>query len=267
MTIKGEMRGDVLVGRRAVVTGGARGIGLGVARLLLERGARVILADVDQDALAAAGDALSDFDNEHIAVCCCDITEKDGLMQLKEHVQRLFKGLDVLINNAAILDWTAIDELTEERLQQVLKVNLFGAIACIQGLLPMLCQSAYPRIVNISSVNGLRGTSQSSAYNASKAALISLTQSLAIELAPRGIGINVVAPGFVATRMSKLPDGSSEYSTEWFKDVYLKHRRLPIGRPATPEDVAGPVAFLCSDDARYINGHVLVVDGGLTATL
>jgi NAD(P)-dependent dehydrogenase (short-subunit alcohol dehydrogenase family) len=267
MTRKAVMQSGVLAGRRAVVTGGARGIGLGIARRLLERGACVILADVDYDALAVARNALSDFDDKHVAVCSCDITKEDGPKLLSEHVQRLFAGLDFLINNAAILDCTAIDELTAERFQQVLMVNLFGAIACIQGLLPMLCQSEFPRIVNVSSVNGLRGTSHSSAYNASKAALISLTQSLAIELAPRGVGVNAVAPGFVATRMSKLPDGTSEYDTEWFKEVYLKHRRLPIGRTATPDDIAGPVAFLCSDDARYINGQVLIVDGGATASL
>ncbi len=90
---------------------------------------------------------------------------------------------------------------------------------------------------------------------------------MAIELSDRGITVNAVAPGFVETRMSKLPDGSSEYETDWFKEVYIKHGRLPAGRPASPADIAGPVAFLCSDDARYITGQVLVVDGGVTACL
>lgn len=104
------------------------------------------------------------------------------------------------------------------------------------------------------------------AYNSAKAALISITQCLAGDLAARGVLVNAVAPGFVDTRMSKLPDGSSEYDTELFREVYIKHRKIPLGRPAQPDDIAGPVAFLCSDDAGYVTGQVLVVDGGLLAT-
>lgn len=96
--------------------------------------------------------------------------------------------------------------------------------------------------------------------------MINITQCLAVDLAARGILVNAVAPGFVDTRMSKLPDGSSEYDTELFREVYIKHRKIPLGRPAQAEDIAGPVAFLCSDDAGYVTGQVLVVDGGLLAT-
>ncbi len=257
----------MLSNRSAVVTGGARGIGLAIARRLLEQGAFVTIADVDQAAIASAEQALSGFGNERFAVRSCDISSPTAARLLNEQVQGQFKGIDILVNNAAILDWTSVEELTPATLQRVLQTNLFGAVACTQAFLPALSRSEYPRIVNISSINGLRGTANSVAYNASKAALISLTQSLATELSARGITVNAVAPGFVDTRMSKLPDGSSEYEMEWFKEVYIKHRRLPAGRPASPADIAGPVAFLCSDDARYITGHVLVVDGGVTACL
>lgn len=251
--------------RSAVVTGGARGIGLAIARRLLEQGASVTIADLDRLALKSAEADLSEFGSERVAVRCCDISDENGARLLHEQVQEQFKAVDILVNNAAILDWTPIEALTPATLERVLHTNLFGAIACIKAFLPALSRSAYPRIVNISSINGLRGTPSSVAYNASKAALISLTQSLATELSARHITVNAVAPGFVDTRMSKLPDGSSEYETDWFKEVYIKHRRLPAGRPASPADIAGPVAFLCSDDARYITGHVLVVDGGTTS--
>jgi NAD(P)-dependent dehydrogenase (short-subunit alcohol dehydrogenase family) len=256
----------VMTGRRAVVTGGARGIGLAVAQRLLDEGVSVVVADVDQDALTAARDSIDGPHADRISVRRCDITDSTDVQTLSEQVRRQLGGLDILVNNAAILDWTAIEDLTASRLLDVMLVNFVGAIVCIQAFLPDLCRSPHARIVNISSINGMRGTSTSVAYNASKAALISSTQSLAAELSARGIVVNAVAPGFVDTRMSKLPDGSSEYDTEWFREVYIKHRRLPLGRPAAPADIAGPVTFLCSDDARYIHGQVLVVDGGVTAT-
>lgn len=253
--------------RVALVTGGGRGIGLAIAKRLVQEGASVAIADIDQSALESAREALGEYDDEQLAFHCCDISTDAGALLLSEQILSRFKRVDILVNNAAILDWTAIEALTCATLQRVLQTNVGGAVACIRALLPALSQSPYPRIVNISSINGFRGTSNSVAYNASKASIISLTQSLAVELAPRGIAVNAVAPGFVDTRMSKLPDGTSEYETDWFNEVYIKHRRLPLNRPATPDDIAGPVAFLCSQDARYITGQVLVVDGGVTASL
>jgi NAD(P)-dependent dehydrogenase (short-subunit alcohol dehydrogenase family) len=252
--------------RRAVVTGGARGIGFAVAHRLLEEGARVVIADIDQLALAEARNRLASFSRQQLAMCQCDISDASGVKALTEFVKTEFGGIDILINNAGILDWGAIESLLTIRLEEVLRVNLIGAITCIKEMLPELSRSSYGRIVNIASINGLRGTPSSIAYNASKAALINLTRSLAVDLAERGILVNAVAPGFVNTRMSKLADGSSEYETDWFQEVYIKHGRIPLRRPALPEDIAGPVVFLCSKDASYITGHVLVVDGGVTAT-
>jgi 3-oxoacyl-[acyl-carrier protein] reductase len=256
---------DRLGGRRALVTGAARGIGLAIARRLLAEGASVTLADLDADALGAARRSISLGDDRALAVSC-DIGIPADVHKLFQRVQGSFGTLQILINNAAILDWTPLAELGEARLAEVLRVNFGGAVNCSQAFAAQVAHGTTARIVNVSSINGLRGTANSVAYNASKAALLSLTQSLAVELAPRGIAVNAIAPGFIDTRMSKLPDGSSEYDTNWFREVFIKHRRIPTGRPGTPEDIAGPVAFLASDDARYINGQVLVVDGGVTAT-
>lgn len=256
-----------LADRRAIVTGGARGIGLAVAQKLLESGARVILADIEEKPLRQAAAHLRDMALSEFLTCQCDIADPQGVKRLSSMARTKFGGLDILVNNAAVLDCSSIETLTESRACEVWRVNVLGAMVCVQELLPDLKKSENSRIINIASVNGLRGTTNSLAYNSAKAALISVTQCLAVDLARHGILVNAVAPGFVQTRMSKLPDGSSEYDTDLFQEVYLKHHKIPLGRPARPEDIAGSVAFFCSDDARYITGQVLVVDGGLTATL
>lgn len=255
-----------LAGRRAVVTGGARGIGRAIAHRLLADGARVVLADSDGPALLEASKALRESKLDDHVVLQCNVADRTSVHELAATVRTSFRGLDILVNNAAILDWSPLEALTASRAWEVWQVNVHGALHCIQEFLPDLEQSANARVVNIASVNGLRGTANSVAYNSAKAALISITQSLAVDLAPRGILVNAVAPGFVNTRMSRLPDGSSEYDTDRYREVYIKHRGIPLGRSAQPEDIAGPVAFLCSDDAKYVTAHVLVVDGGLTAT-
>jgi 3-oxoacyl-[acyl-carrier protein] reductase len=145
-------------------------------------------------------------------------------------------------------------------------VNFESALHCVKSCLPHMRKAGGGSIVNVASTQGFRGQPNTLAYSAAKAALIALTRSLAVDLGPEGIRVNAVAPGFINTRMAIQPDGQHEHQTEWFREVYLKHGRLPLRRPGEPDDVTGPIVFLASDDSRYITGQVIVVDGGLTCT-
>ena len=133
-------------------------------------------------------------------------------------------------------------------------------------LLEKLSFSDHSKIINISSINGLFGTENTLFYNASKAAIINFSKSLAVELGPKKINVNCIAPGMIKTAMSITASGKDEFNEDIFKDVYIKYKKIPLNRYGSPEDIAGIVAFLSSDDSNYITGQVIAVDGGLTST-
>jgi NAD(P)-dependent dehydrogenase (short-subunit alcohol dehydrogenase family) len=142
---------------------------------------------------------------------------------------------------------------------------LAGTVACTLALHPLMT-AGWGRIVNVGSIMGLRGQRDAIAYSAAKGGIAAFTRALAADLGARGIAVNAIAPGFIDTRMAVLPDGTHEHASGWFRDIYLKHGRILLGRAGRPEDVAGPAYFLCSEDARYVTGQVLLVDGGVSAT-
>jgi NAD(P)-dependent dehydrogenase (short-subunit alcohol dehydrogenase family) len=249
--------------RVALVTGAARGIGEAIADRLSREGAHVWVADIDEPEVRAVAAHL-----ENAAAVRADITDGKSVMALAKMIDEKHGRLDLLVNNAAILDMTAYDNMTIERFIQVHDVNLNGALRVTMAMVPLMRKSKTGRsILNIASVNGLRGSRDSLAYSTAKGGVINLTRCLASELAVDNIRVNAIAPGFILTRMSVTLDGSNEHETEWFKYIYVKHRRIPLAHGGTPEDIAGPAFFFCSDDSRYVTGQILPVDGGMMSTL
>lgn len=258
------MTAQRLKDRVAVVTGGARGIGRGIAERLAAEGAHVVVADIDAAEAAVVAAALG---GEAMAVPV-DIADAASVAALAGAVEARHGRCEILVNNAAILDAVGIAAMRFETYRRVIDINQDGAIRVTLALLPLLRKGRESRrILNIASIQGMRGARDAIAYSTAKGAIVNFTRALACDLADEGIIVNALSPGFIDTRMALLPDGSGhEHETEWFKEVYLKHGRIPLRRSGTPEDIAGPAFFLCSDDARYVTGQILLVDGGVSAT-
>jgi NAD(P)-dependent dehydrogenase (short-subunit alcohol dehydrogenase family) len=241
--------------KTAVVTGAAGGIGLAIARRLLSDGASVVLADLDEGRLAAASaDLAKDADPARIAVVRCDVSvEADVANAVDTAVQR-FGSIDIVVNNAGLMVFKPIEEQTGEDWTRILNVDLVGAFYFIkQAFLRMNKGGA---IVNVASVHAIETEPMVSSYAAAKAGLLSLTRSAALEGKPKGIRVNAVLPGAIDTPM--LWDNTNVRSGIEIVD------KADVGQP---EDVAAVVAFLASDDARFVQGASLLVDGGRLARL
>lgn len=251
--------------RVALVTGAARGIGLAAARALAQEGARVMLCDLDEDVLAGAADGLLK-EGLTVQAVAADVSDHAGLDRTVAAAVAAWGRLDVLISNAAITDDTGFESLSADQWHKVMSVNLDSVLYGAQAAMPHLRRSPCASIVNIASIQGLRGQPNSMAYGTAKGAVVNLTRCMAVDFGPLGVRVNAVAPGYIDTRMALMHGDVHEHQTDWFQDVFIKHGRLPLRRPGKVDDVAGPILFLASDDSRYVTGHVLVVDGGLTCT-
>ena len=255
-----------LDGRIAVVTGGAQGIGHAIAARFAREGASVVIADINAVKAEEAAAALAAAGGR-VTALPVDIADDASVRRLARAVEDAHGGCDILVNNAAVGDMTTLAEMSMERYGAVLDINQHGAVRMVLAFVPMLKRAAgRGRILNIASIMGVRGWPDSIPYSTAKGAIVNFTRALAADLAPDRVTVNALAPGFVNTPMSIMPDGSHEYDADWFRDIYIKYRRLPLGRYGEPDDMAGPAFFLCSDDAAYVTGQVLLVDGGTSAT-
>lgn len=252
-----------LLGKVALVTGGAQGIGSFIVKRFLEEGASVIIADIDQDEFKR--NFKKDTDN--LLFIKADLTHSDGIDKIYKQVYSKFKKLNILVNNAAILDATPLKKLTMSHFNHVINNNMNTVLSVTLKFIDILkSKKEKNKILNISSIMGLRGSKDSIPYSTAKGGVINLTRCLAVDLAKYNINVNAICPGFINTRMALLPDGSGhEYETDMFKDVYLKHERIPLIRTGKSEDISGPAFFLCSKDSDYITGQMLMVDGGISA--
>lgn len=239
--------------RVAIVTGGARGIGNAIALTFLREGAKVVIIDSDKERLEMLKKEIGE-ENKGVRVIPCDITRSVEVKAMVDQVRNTFGRIDILVNNAGIIRRGTIETVTEEDWDRVIQVNLKGTFNCCKAVVATMKSQKYGKIVNISSIAGKMGDITSApGYGPSKAGIDALTKTLARQLAPYGINVNAVAPHAIETEMS------AQWSEERRKEIIAS---IPLGRLGKPDDVANAVLFLASDEASFITGEILDVNGG-----
>ncbi|HTR78294.1 MAG TPA: SDR family oxidoreductase [Gemmatimonadaceae bacterium] len=242
-----------LDGRVAVVTGAAQGIGRGIADVLAAEGARVAVADIDLSAASAAADAISQSGAEAFAVAV-DVVDRGSVDEMARTVLERWDRIDILAANAGIYPVRSLEEMTDADWDRVMDVNVKGAVHAIQACVPSMRAQGYGRVVLTSSITGaIVGAPNLSHYAASKAAMLGLMRSAALEFVKAGITVNAVQPGNVAT------EGILGFGPEFIAEMV---KSVPAGRLAEPAEIGWAVRFLASEEAGYITGQTIVIDGG-----
>lgn len=243
-----------LAGKVTLITGGSRGIGAAAARLLAKAGSNLMIG-YRRNQAAADKVVLSCREmGVEVSSFRADLAQRDQALSVVESTVKQFGRLDILINNAGIWKYAAIESMTEAELCETLDINLKALFYCCTAAAGQMKEQRSGNIINISSTAGQRGEALHSHYAASKGAVISLTKSLAVELAPHNIRVNCVAPGWVETDMSRESLNGPE------REKILA--QIPLGRAGTPEELAGPILFLASDLSSFVTGEILNVNGG-----
>jgi 3-oxoacyl-[acyl-carrier protein] reductase len=238
-------------GKVALITGGAKGIGKETAKKFLEKGAKVIICDFDEVAGLATLDELGKNDMSFYKV---DVTNTAQIEQMVKSIIDSYGKIDILVNNAGITSDGLLTKMNDQAWEKVISVNLTGVYKCTKAVVPVMLAQKSGVILNASSVVALYGNIGQSNYVATKAGVIGLTKGWAKEFGPKGIRVNAVAPGFIETGMvAEVPK----------KILDSMREKTPLKKLGKPADIASAYAFLASDDANYINGAILSVDGGL----
>jgi len=255
------MRG--LAGKRVLVSGGSSGIGQATAQRFLEEGARVFLCGLDADQVDAAVAGLAAFGT--VAGIAADVSREDDVTRLVTSACEALGGVDVLINNAGVAWREPFLEITAAHWDQMMAVNLRGMFLVAQAVGRVLVdQGGGGVIVNMSSTNGLGGEADYAHYNATKGGVLLLTKTMAVELGPHGVRVNALCPGYIQTPLNAAI--SADLGGKDFADAYASGS-IPLGRPGRSSEVAAGYAFLASDDASFITGAEIVIDGGQLAVM
>jgi NAD(P)-dependent dehydrogenase (short-subunit alcohol dehydrogenase family) len=245
------------VTRIAVVTGGASGIGLGVGHQFAADGYDVALLDRDAAGLKAAAAEMQDKGVRVIAVEV-DVADRQSVADAFARVRAELGPVSILVTSAGIESFDPLLEITAEKWDRIIAVNLTGTFSCVQAAVPDMLEAGWGRIVTISSSSAQSGAPNMAHYSASKGGVISLTKSLAVDLARNGITVNTIPPSLVDTPMARAAEAAGD-----FPGVDLIGPMVPLGRAGTPADIAAACSFLCSDNGSYITGQVIGVNGGM----
>lgn len=239
--------------KTAIVTGSAQGIGKAIANEFVRRGANIVVVDMDQEKI---DDAVAEMKtiNRNVFGVRCDVTQESQVEELVKQAKEQFQTIDILVNNAGITRDKLLMRMSLADWEAVLRVNLTGTFLCTQKVSKVMMRQRKGKILNIASVIGIIGNAGQSNYAAAKAGIIAFTKSVAKELASRNINVNAIAPGFIKTAMTDM-------LSQEVVDEYLA--KIPLKRFGTPDDVAKLACFLCSEEANYITGQTIVIDGGM----
>ncbi|RIJ34495.1 SDR family NAD(P)-dependent oxidoreductase [Pontibacter oryzae] len=249
--------------KSVLITGGAQGIGLGMAERFAQAGASVIITDNDKE---AGTEALERLRKQHLEVLFipCDVSQEDEVKQLMQQLQSKYGHLDALVNNAGIADpfMGDLQEMEVSAFDKVLSVNLRGPLLCAKYALPLLQKAEHPSILNISSTRAFMSEPNTFAYSASKGGLEALTHALAVSLTQARVRVNAIAPGWI--EVGEWEKKQKRYEPHHSEEDKAQH---PVGRVGVPQDIAEAALFLCSDKAGFITGQSLTIDGGMTVKM